>query len=74
MSSNSTFPSPTDTNSIGAATAEEVQLTSYYTDKLNDLVAKFNLQTKKLSNAYVNHKLFPSNTEYENVGIKIPIN
>lgn len=67
MSSNSTFPSPTDTNSIGAATAEEVQLTSYYTDKLNDLVAKFNLQTKKLSNAYVNHKLFPSNTEYENV-------
>lgn len=67
MSSNSNTPSPANTSSVSAATAGPVHEASYYTDKLNELVAGFNLLTKKLSDAYVNHKLFPTNTEYENV-------
>lgn len=59
-------PSPTST-SIGATTAGAVHQSSYYTDKLKALTASFKLQTSKLADAYVNHKLFPTNTEYENV-------
>jgi hypothetical protein len=60
------MPSPTS-NSVGAATAATVREASYYTDKLKGLSASFKVQTSKLSDAYVNHKLFPTNTEYENV-------
>ena len=67
MSSKSNSPSPANTSSVSAATAEPVHEASYYTDKLKELVAGFNLLTTKLSDAYVNHKLFPTNTEYENV-------
>jgi len=67
MSSNSNSPSPANTGSVSAATAEPVHEASYYTNKLDELVAGFNLLTKNLSDAYVNHKLFPTNTEYENV-------
>jgi len=67
MSSKSKSPSPSNTSSVSAATAGPVHEASYYTNKLNELVASFNLLTKNLSDAYVNHKLFPTNTEYENV-------
>ena len=67
MVSNSNSPSPANTSSVSATIAEPVREASYYTDKLNALVAKFKLLTAKLSDAYVNHKLFPTNTEYENV-------
>lgn len=67
LGSPSSAPAPAQTSSVGATTAETVHEASYYTDKLNSLVASFKLQTAKLSSAYVNHKLFPTNTEYENV-------
>jgi hypothetical protein len=59
-------PSPRST-SVGATTASTVHEASYYTDKLEALSSSFKLQTSKISDAYVNHKLFPTNTEYENV-------
>ena len=67
MSHSSSSPSPAQTGSVNAATADTVHEASYYSDKLNGLLASFKTQTAKLSNAYVNHKLFPTNTEYENV-------
>lgn len=60
-------PSPNQTSSVGARTADTIHEASYYTDKLDALSASFKLLTAKLSDAYVNHKLFPTNTEYENV-------
>ena len=65
------MPSTLTTPSVGAATADTVHEASYYTNKLNGLVASFKVQTSKLSNAYVNHKLFPTNTEYENVYMRM---
>jgi len=67
MPSTSPPPSAAPTTSVGAATAGTVHEASYYTNKLKELAASFKVQTAKLSAAYVNHKLFPTNTEYENV-------
>ncbi len=67
MPSTSTPPSAAPTTSVGAATADTIHEASYYTDKLTNLAASFKVQTAKLADAYVNHKLFPTNTEYENV-------
>ena len=67
MPSTLTPPSPAPTTSVGAATADTIHEASYYTDKLATLAASFKVQTSKLSDAYVSHKLFPTNTEYENV-------
>lgn len=67
MPSTSKSPSPSASTSVGAATADTIREASYYTDKLARLVASFKVQTSKLADAYVNHKLFPTNTEYENV-------
>jgi len=67
MPSTLNSPSSAPTTSVGAATAGTIHEASYYTDKLKNLAASFKVQTSKLSDAYVNHKLFPTNTEYENV-------
>lgn len=67
MPSSSNPPSAAPTTSIGAATADTIHEASYYTNKLKNLAASFKVQTTKLAAAYVNHKLFPTNTEYENV-------
>jgi hypothetical protein len=60
-------PKPSRTSYIGALTANRLNSSDHYSNKLKELVSKFELQTSKLSDAYVNHKLFPTNTEYENV-------
>lgn len=60
-------PKPSRTSYVGAITANRLHASDHYSNKLKELVSKFELQTSKLSDAYVNHKLFPTNTEYENV-------
>ena len=60
-------PAPAPPSSAGAATADTVPAASYYTDKAIELSAQFNTQIARLSDAYVNTKLFPDNTEYQNV-------
>jgi hypothetical protein len=67
MPSTSNTPTPAPTTSVGAATADTIHEASYYTDKLKNLAASFKVQTAKLADAYVSHKLFPTNTEYENM-------
>ncbi len=67
MPPTSSTPTPAPTTSVGAATADTIHEASYYTDKLTSLAASFKVQTAKLASAYVNHKLFPTNTEYEYV-------
>ena len=63
----STTPTPAPNSSVGAATAATVAVTSYYTDKVAELDGQFNTKIASLSAAYVNTKLFPDNTEYQNV-------
>jgi hypothetical protein len=60
-------PEASQTSSIGALTSDEVRGTDIYSDRLREVVSSFEIFISKLSDAYVNHKLFPTNTEYENV-------
>ena len=63
----STAPLPAPNPSVGAATAATLAVTSYYADKVKELDGQFKTKIASLSAAYVNTKLFPDNTEYQNV-------